>query len=233
MGSSWAQLGPPSSGFAATERDRFANMERQQQEEEIKRQFDLIFRAPTGESPDGGGMIDRVQRWNDAIRQVAANTGSTEERVGDAIRGRSREVSGEISPRSVQTPRSVKVGGVMTPPRVKTQGGGVPAGKRAHNNNIPKLRPAEVVSKAGSRSGAMSGAGKPRSPSGMSGVETDLGSDCSESVSVIDIASEATWCETRRMMSGRRVDVRMAMVTIPRTKTMTGARCCAIGSASW
>ena len=29
----------------------------------------------------------------------------------------------------------------------------------------------------------------------MSGVETDLESDCSESVSVIDIASEATWCE--------------------------------------
>ena len=33
----------------------------------------------------------------------------------------------------------------MTPPRVKAQGGGVPAGKRAHNNNIPKLRPAEMV----------------------------------------------------------------------------------------
>ena len=83
----------------------------------------------------------------------------------------------------------------MTPPRVKMQGGGVPAGKRAHNDNIPKLRPVEVVSKAGSRSGAMSGAGTPRSRSGMSGAETDLESDCSESVSVIDIASEATWCE--------------------------------------
>ena len=37
--------------------------------------------------------------------------------------------------------------------------------------------------------------GTPRSRSGMSGGETDLESDCSESVSVIDIASEATWQE--------------------------------------
>ena len=91
-----------------------------------------------------------MQRWKEAVRQVAASRGLKDERVEAVIRAGSR---GELSPRSVQTPQSVKGGGVMTPPRLKAQGGGAPAGNRAHNNSIPKLRPVEVVSKAGSRLG--------------------------------------------------------------------------------
>ena len=81
-GSSWAKLGPPSSGYAAHPRDRGAP-----KEEDIKKQLDLIFHAPTGESPDGGGATGRVQRWKDVVRQVAASKGLTEERVEAVVRG--------------------------------------------------------------------------------------------------------------------------------------------------
>ena len=37
VGSSWAQLGAPSSGYVAMERDRFAGLGKQQPEDEIKR----------------------------------------------------------------------------------------------------------------------------------------------------------------------------------------------------
>ena len=73
------QTGPPSSGYAAQQQDK-----RAQEEEEIRRQFDLIYRTPTGDSSDGGGLRDlteRVQRWKEAVRQVAASKGLKEERV--------------------------------------------------------------------------------------------------------------------------------------------------------